>query len=220
MIDLFLPALRIRKESTHPVDLKLCSVILLCRVTNPMGQLTVEVGVGSLLCDGNDVISGCCPVIVPVAVPRDRQTADLTDPSVPFVHLGKTDASVLLIAGGVSSPPLLVLFPSPLGMPGAFVRAVPDPVLVRSKFFPTPFTDHAFLPNKKDSRSCLSSIFVCRCLIPVSCFPVVAPLAECLPVRLIPEEFRISSVRNDVVHDRCRCCNSSFQALLTERMKL
>ena len=154
MIDLFLPALRIRKESTHPVDLKLCSVILLCRVTNPMGQLTVEVGVGSLLCDGNDVISGCCPVIVPVAVPRDRQTADLTDPSVPFVHLGKTDASVLLIAGGVSSPPLLVLFPSPLGMPGAFVRAVLDPVFVRSKFFPAPLADHVFLPNKKDSRSC------------------------------------------------------------------
>ena len=67
---------------------------------------------------------------------------------------GKADAGVLLIAGGVSSPPLLVLFSPPLGVPGAFVRAVLDPVFVRSKFFPAPLADHVFLPNKKDSRSC------------------------------------------------------------------
>ena len=154
MIDLSFPSFRLFDQPLHPINQKLCSVVSLCRVTDPMSQLTIEVGVGSLLCDGNDVVSGRCPVIVPVAVPRDRQAADLTDPSVPFVHLRKTDAGVLLVAGGVPSPPLLILFSSPLGMSGAFVRAVPDPVLVRSKFFPTPFTDHAFLPNKKDSRSC------------------------------------------------------------------
>ena len=119
-----------------------------------MGELAVEVGVSSLLGDRDDVVSGRCPVIVPVAVPRDWQAADLTDSFVPFVHLGKADAGVLLIAGGVSSPPLLVLFSPPLGVPGAFVRAVLDPVFVRSKFFPAPLADHVFLPNKKDSRSC------------------------------------------------------------------
>jgi hypothetical protein len=154
MIDLFLPALRIRKDPTHPVDPKLCSVVLLCRVTNPVGKLAVEVGVSTPFCDGNDVVSGCCPVIVPIAVPRNRQAADLTDPFIPFVHFGKTDAGVLLVSGGVPSPPLLVLFSPPLGVPGTFVRAVLDPVFVRSKFFPAPLADHVFLPNKKDSRSC------------------------------------------------------------------
>ena len=165
MIDLSFPSFRLFDQPLHPINQKLCSVVSLCRVTDPMSQLTIEVGVGSLLCDGNDVVSGRCPVIVPVAVPRDRQAADLTDPSVPFVHLRKTDAGVLLVAGGVPSPPLLILFSSPLGMSGAFVRAVPDPVLVRSKFFPTPFTDHAFLPNKKDSRSCPKGNNKCGALV-------------------------------------------------------
>jgi hypothetical protein len=154
MIDLSFPSFWFFNHPLYPIDPKLCSVVSLCRVTDPMSQLTIEVGVSSLLCDRNDVVSGRCPVIVPVALPRDWQAADLTDSFVPFVHFIQADAGVLLIAGGVPSPPLLVLFSSPLGMPGAFVRAVLDPVFVRSKFFPTPFTDHAFLPNKKDSRSC------------------------------------------------------------------
>jgi hypothetical protein len=49
---------------------------------------------------------------------------------------------------------------------------------------------------------------------------VVAPLAERLPVALVPEEFRISSVRSDMIHNRRRCRFSLFQAFFTERMKL
>ena len=48
---------------------------------------------------------------------------------------------------------------------------------------------------------------------------VVAPLAERLPVALVPEDIRISSVRPDMIHNRRRCCPSLFQTFLTERMK-
>jgi hypothetical protein len=37
---------------------------------------------------------------------------------------------------------------------------------------------------------------------------VVALLAQRLPVAPIPEELRVSSVRNDVIHNGCRRCNA------------
>lgn len=54
----------------------------------------------------------------------------------------------------------------------------------------------------------------------LSGFLVVAPLAERLPVRSVPEELRVSSVRYNMVHNRLRCCDALAQALLTERVEL
>ena len=48
---------------------------------------------------------------------------------------------------------------------------------------------------------------------------IVASLIQCLPVRTIPEELRVSLVWNDMVHNRRRCCFSFLQALLAEWMK-
>ena len=48
----------------------------------------------------------------------------------------------------------------------------------------------------------------------------MASLAQRLPVRSVPEELRVSSVRYDVIHNRCRSCNTLLQALLTEWMEL
>ena len=49
---------------------------------------------------------------------------------------------------------------------------------------------------------------------------IVAPLTQCLPVRSVPEELRVSSVRNDVIHNRRRRCDAMSQALLTKRVEL
>ena len=48
---------------------------------------------------------------------------------------------------------------------------------------------------------------------------IVALLTQRLPVRPVPEELRISSVRNDVIHNRRRRCDAMSQALLAEWMK-
>ena len=48
----------------------------------------------------------------------------------------------------------------------------------------------------------------------------MALLAERLPVRSVPEELLISSVRNDVIHNRCRSSYAMTQALLAEWMEL
>ena len=49
---------------------------------------------------------------------------------------------------------------------------------------------------------------------------IVAPLTQCLPVRSVPEELRVSSVRNDVIHNRRRRCDAMSQTLLAEWMEL
>ena len=38
--------------------------------------------------------------------------------------------------------------------------------------------------------------------------------------KFVPEELRVSSVRYDVLHNRCRSCNTLLQALLTEWIEL
>ena len=48
---------------------------------------------------------------------------------------------------------------------------------------------------------------------------IVALLTQRLPVRPVPEELRISSVRNDVIHNRRRRCDAMLQTLLAERME-
>ena len=47
-------------------------------------------------------------------------------------------------------------------------------------------------------------VFILLMLIPRPGFPVVALLAERLPVLLVPEQYRITPVRLDVVRNRCR----------------
>ena len=47
---------------------------------------------------------------------------------------------------------------------------------------------------------------------------IVAALAESLPVVLIPEKFLVTTVRNDVIHDRCPDVLALLGALHTERM--
>ena len=49
---------------------------------------------------------------------------------------------------------------------------------------------------------------------------IVALLTQRLPVRPVPEELLISSVRNDVIHNRRRCSDAMPQALLAEWMEL
>lgn len=64
----------------------------------------------------------------------------------------------------------------------------------------------------------LESIMILRCLIFIPRLLIVAMLAECLPVALVPEQFRISSVRFDVVHDCCLGISSFLQTMFAERM--
>ena len=59
-----------------------------------------------------------------------------------------------------------------------------------------------------------------KAVILSSGLPVVAPLTHCLPVRSVPEELLISSVRNDVVHNCRGHCNAMPQTLLAEWMEL
>ena len=49
---------------------------------------------------------------------------------------------------------------------------------------------------------------------------IVALLTQRLPVRPVPEELLISSVWNDVIHNRRRRCDAMSQALLTKRVEL
>ena len=65
-----------------------------------------------------------------------------------------------------------------------------------------------------------SSVMIRRVAILSPRLPVMASLAQRLAVRSVPEELRVSSVRNDVIHNRCRSCNTLLQALLTEWMEL
>ena len=48
----------------------------------------------------------------------------------------------------------------------------------------------------------------------------MAALAKGLPVFFIPEELLISSVRDDVIHDRCRGQYTVLSAFRTERISL
>lgn len=50
------------------------------------------------------------------------------------------------------------------------------------------------------------------------CLPVMAPLAERLPVVLIPEESLVSPVRHDVIHHRCPDILVRLQTFGAERM--
>ena len=64
------------------------------------------------------------------------------------------------------------------------------------------------------------SVSIRRIAVLSSGLPVVALLTQRLPVRLVPEELLISSVRNDVIHNRRRCSDAMPQALLTKRVEL
>ena len=64
------------------------------------------------------------------------------------------------------------------------------------------------------------SVAIRRIAVLSSGLPVVALLTQRLPVRLVPEELLISSVRNDVIHNRRRCSDAMPQALLTKRVEL
>ena len=48
---------------------------------------------------------------------------------------------------------------------------------------------------------------------------IVALLTQRLPVRPVPEELRVSSVRNDVIHNRRRRCDAMSKTLLTKRVE-
>lgn len=65
-----------------------------------------------------------------------------------------------------------------------------------------------------------SSVSVCWYLILASCFLIMAPFAKRLPIALIPKEFRVSPVRDDVVHNSCRGCDAFLQTLRAERVEL
>ena len=58
------------------------------------------------------------------------------------------------------------------------------------------------------------------CWIDVLCqrFPVVALFAESLPVALIPEQFLVATVRDDVIHHRCPDVLAMPGTLRTQRM--
>jgi hypothetical protein len=64
------------------------------------------------------------------------------------------------------------------------------------------------------------SVVICRIVIFSPRLFVMALLAQRLPVASIPEELRITSVWNDVVHNGSRSRNAFLQTLLTQRMKL
>jgi len=64
------------------------------------------------------------------------------------------------------------------------------------------------------------SVPIRRIVILPSGLPVVAPLTQRLPVRSVPEELQISSVWNDVVHNRRGRCDAMSQTLLSEWMGL
>lgn len=49
-------------------------------------------------------------------------------------------------------------------------------------------------------------------------FPVMAPLAKCLPVALVPEQCLVSPVRLDMIHNRCRRQFSCPLTLCAKRM--
>ena len=63
-----------------------------------------------------------------------------------------------------------------------------------------------------------SLVVIRGCLIFRSCFVVVTPLAEGLPVATIPEELLVSSVRFYMIDHSCRRDPSCSQALHAERM--
>ena len=59
---------------------------------------------------------------------------------------------------------------------------------------------------------------ICRCTVLSARFFVVARLAQRLPVALVPKQIFITSVRYDVVNDRCLGISSLLQALGAQRM--
>ena len=63
-------------------------------------------------------------------------------------------------------------------------------------------------------------IHICRCTVFPSRFFVVARLAQRLPVALVPKQIFITSVRSDMVNDRCLGVSSLLQTLSAERMLL
>jgi len=59
---------------------------------------------------------------------------------------------------------------------------------------------------------------ICRCTVFPSRFFVVARLAQRLPVAFVPKQIFITSVRSDMVNDRCFSVSSLLQTLGAERM--
>ena len=47
---------------------------------------------------------------------------------------------------------------------------------------------------------------------------VMAVLAQRLPIAFIPEQLLIPSMRDDVIHNRCRCNDACLQALSAQRI--
>ena len=83
-----------------------------------------------------------------------------------------------------------------------------------------PFRD--FIPPHPVKIHAPESIVIRRSLVLVSCFLIMASLAERLPVRSVPEEFLISPVRNDVIYNRslhipwrvlCQAANAEWMCL-------
>ena len=65
-----------------------------------------------------------------------------------------------------------------------------------------------------------SSEMILRILVFPFCLLRVAAVAKRLPVALIPEEFRITTVRDDMIDVRCLHVPSFLHALHTQRMHL
>ena len=50
-------------------------------------------------------------------------------------------------------------------------------------------------------------------------FFIVTPLAQCSPIAPVPEQVRITTVRNAMIDNHCLRIFSMLQALLTQRMR-
>ena len=57
-------------------------------------------------------------------------------------------------------------------------------------------------------------------LAAVTGFPIMAALAQRLPVVLIPEQLLIAPVRNHMVDHRCLCEHAVLHALIAQRVAL
>ena len=57
-------------------------------------------------------------------------------------------------------------------------------------------------------------------LAAVTGFPIMAALAQRLPVVLIPEQLLIAPVRNHMVDHRCRCEPAVLHAFIAQRVAL
>ena len=64
------------------------------------------------------------------------------------------------------------------------------------------------------------SISVCRTAVLVSCFYVMIMSAQALPIALIPEQLLVTTVGNNVIHNRCFGIASLLPSLRTQRVAL